>query len=41
MAIVTLVAAFRTTRLGTWLLVPDLVWVGYLIAVNAVIVAWN
>jgi benzodiazapine receptor len=41
MAIVTLIAASRTTRLGAWLLVPDLAWVGYLIAVNAVIVAWN
>jgi benzodiazapine receptor len=41
MAIVTLIAASRTTRLGAWLLVPDLAWAGYLITVNAVIVAWN
>lgn len=40
-ALVTAVAAGRTTRLGAGLLVPALAWIGYLTAVNAVIVAWN
>jgi benzodiazapine receptor len=37
----TLIAAGRSTRLGAALLVPDLVWIGYLAALNAAIVAWN
>jgi benzodiazapine receptor len=40
-AAATLVGARRVTRLGTWLLAADLVWVVYLGAVNAVVVAWN
>ena len=40
-AVATLVAARRSTRLGAWLLLPVLAWIGYLAAVNAVIVAWN
>ena len=40
-ALATLVAARRATRRGAWLLLPELVWIGYLGAVNAVIVAWN
>jgi len=40
-AIVTVTASRRVTRLGAWLLVPDVLWIGYLTAVNAVIVAWN
>jgi len=40
-ALATLAGAVRITRLGTVLLAADLVWIAYLIAVNAVIVAWN
>ena len=40
-AVATMVAARRSTRLGAWLLVPVVGWIGYLAAVNAVIVAWN
>ncbi len=40
-AIVTVVASRRVTRLGAWLLVADVIWIGYLTALNAVIVAWN
>jgi tryptophan-rich sensory protein len=40
-AVATLVAARRSSHLGAWLLVPVLGWIGYLTAVNAVIVAWN
>jgi tryptophan-rich sensory protein len=40
-AIVTVVASHRATRVGTWLLMLDVVWIGYLTAVNAAIVAWN
>jgi tryptophan-rich sensory protein len=40
-ALATIVAAGRSTRLGACLLLPVLAWIGYLAAVNAVIVAWN
>jgi benzodiazapine receptor len=40
-AVATILTSRRTTRLGAWLLAPDLLWIAYLTAMNAVIVAWN
>jgi tryptophan-rich sensory protein len=40
-ALATIAAARRSTRLGTALLVPVLAWIAYLVAVNAAVVAWN
>jgi benzodiazapine receptor len=40
-ATATTVAAWPSTRLGAALLVPYLGSIGFLLAVNAVIVAWN
>jgi benzodiazapine receptor len=41
MAVLTILAAWPSTRLGAWLLVPYVAWIGFLMAFDAAIVALN